>query len=371
MIHFSLRQLEYLVAAAHHGGAARAAQALHVSQPSISKAIAELEALWGERLFVRLHARGLEVTAAGAVRVRQARAVLRQAESLLAPRAVALQGLLRVGCLSTLGPRYLPDILSRLRMAHPDIEVQLIEGDIESLTRQLERGSLDVAVFHIAEQTEEVDACIAWSGQRPVAWLLDLAPVDRRWCLVHATHMDADEYARAATSGAVTGLCPSTEANLGDGIFDLPAWHAAAGSSGIGSDSHICVNAAEELMLLEYSQRLATRQRNVAAIATQPQVASAMTLAAVQGGAQAAGRPIGGIAVGQQADFVVLDALHPALQGLTAPDMLSAHVFASHRSSAVDAVWVGGQRRVTAGRHLLHPSATAGFIAARSQLLTS
>ncbi len=148
MIHFSLRQLEYLVAAAHHGGAARAAQALHVSQPSISKAISELEHLWGERLFVRLHARGLEVTAAGAARVRQARAVLRQAEALLAPRAVALQGLLRVGCLSTLGPRYLPDILSRLRAAHPDIEVQFVEGDTESLTRQLERGALDVALLY-------------------------------------------------------------------------------------------------------------------------------------------------------------------------------------------------------------------------------
>ena len=148
MIHFSLRQLEYLVAAAHHGGAARAAQALHVSQPSISKAISELENLWGERLFVRLHARGLEVTAAGAVRVRQARAVLCQAESLLAARSVALQGLLRVGCLSTLGPRYMPDILSRLRIAHPEIEVQLVEGDTENLTRQLERGSLDVALLY-------------------------------------------------------------------------------------------------------------------------------------------------------------------------------------------------------------------------------
>jgi len=224
--------------------------------------------------------------------------------------------------------------------------------------------------IHIAEQPREVDACLAWSGQRPVAWLLDHAEVNRRWCLVHATHMDADEYARAAASGAVAGLCPTTEANLGDGIFDLPAWQAAAGRWGIGSDSHICVNAAEELMLLEYSQRLATRQRNVAATRAQPQVASAMTLAAVQGGAQAAGRAIGGIAVGQQADFVVLDAQHPALQGLTAPDMLSAHVFASHRSSAIGAVWVSGQQRVTDGRHFLHRSATTGFVAARTQLLT-
>lgn len=148
MIHFSLRQLEYLVAAAHHGGAARAALALHVSQPSISKAISELEALWDERLFVRLHARGLEVTAAGAARVRQARVILRQAELLQAPRAIALQGRLRVGCLSTLGPRYLPGILSRLAFAYPDIEVELIEGDIEDLTRQLERGALDMALLY-------------------------------------------------------------------------------------------------------------------------------------------------------------------------------------------------------------------------------
>ena len=223
--------------------------------------------------------------------------------------------------------------------------------------------------IHIAEQTQEVDACLAWSGQRPVAWLLDHVDVNARWCLVHATHMDADEYARAAVSGAVAGLCPTTEANLGDGIFNLPAWQAGAGRWGIGSDSHICVNAAEELLMLEYSQRLATRQRTVVATAAQPHVASAMTLAAVQGGAQASGREIGGLVVGQQADFVVLDAQHPSLQGLSAPDMLSAHVFASHRSSAVQAVWVNGHERVSQGRHPLHASATAGFVAARSQLL--
>ena len=116
----------------------------------------------------------------------------------------------------------------------------------------------------------EVDACLAWSGQRPVAWLLDHAAVDARWCLVHATHMDADEYRRAAASGAVAGLCPTTEANLGDGIFDFSAWRAAGGRWGIGSDSHACVNAAEELLMLEYSQRLATRQRNVGADARAP-----------------------------------------------------------------------------------------------------
>ncbi|MFE8647103.1 formimidoylglutamate deiminase [Sphingomonas sp. NCPPB 2930] len=223
--------------------------------------------------------------------------------------------------------------------------------------------------IHIAEQTQEVDDCIAWSGQRPVAWLLEHAPVDARWCLVHATHMSDAEYAGAARSGAVAGLCPTTEANLGDGIFDLPRWRDHGGAWGVGSDSHACVNAAEELLMLEYGQRLARRQRNVGASAAQPHVATALTLQAVQGGAQAAGRAVGGLAVGQQADLVVLDAAHPALQGLPAADMLSAHVFASHRSSAIDSVRVAGHARVTGGRHPLHHGAAAAFVAARTQLL--
>lgn len=225
--------------------------------------------------------------------------------------------------------------------------------------------------IHIAEQTAEVEACVAWSGQRPVAWLLDHAAVDARWCLVHATHMDADEYRRAAASGAVAGLCPTTEANLGDGLFDFDAWRTAGGRWGVGSDSHVCVNAAEELMLLEYGQRLAKRQRNIAADAAQPSVAAAMTLAAVQGGAQAAGRAVAGLVVGQQADFAVLDANHPALAGLCASDALSSHVFASHRSSAIASVCVAGKTQVAGGRHPLHHDAAAAFVAARSQLLTA
>ena len=223
--------------------------------------------------------------------------------------------------------------------------------------------------IHIAEQTQEVDDCVAWSGQRPVAWLLDHMPVDARWCLVHATHMDPDEYDRGARSGAVAGLCPTTEANLGDGMFDFPRWRDHGGIWGVGSDSHACVNAAEELMLLEYGQRLSTRQRNVGAEAAHRHVATALTLGAVQGGAQASGRAIAGLAMGQQADFVVLDSTHLALQGLAPEDMLSAHVFASHRTSAIADVWRAGQARVTAGRHALHDRAAQAFVAARAQLL--
>lgn len=145
MLHLSLRQLEYFAAAAEHGGAASAAQALGVSQPSISRAVAELEAHWGEALFVRLHARGLQLTSAGALRHRQARALLQQAALLAGPRGARLEGLLRVGCLGTLGPRHLPAILARLRASCPQIEVELHEADSASLLRQLERGQLDAA----------------------------------------------------------------------------------------------------------------------------------------------------------------------------------------------------------------------------------
>ncbi len=224
--------------------------------------------------------------------------------------------------------------------------------------------------IHIAEQTAEVDACLAWSGQRPVEWLLDHAPVDARWCLVHATHMSAEESTHAARTGAVAGLCPSTEANLGDGIFDAAPWLQAGGHWGVGSDSHACVNAAEELMLLEYSQRLATRQRNVLASVAQPSVATSMTLQAVAGGAQASARPVAGLAVGQQADMAVLDAQHPLLRDLPTPEaMLSAHVFASHRQSALQQVWVAGRVQVQSGRHVLHDTALNGLVTARQQLL--
>lgn len=223
--------------------------------------------------------------------------------------------------------------------------------------------------IHIAEQTAEVDACLAWSGQRPVEWLLEHADVNRRWCLIHATHMSPTEYEAAARSGAVAGLCPTTEANLGDGLFDTTAWRRAGGRWGVGSDSHATVNAAEELMWLEYGQRLHRRERNVLATVAQPNVATAMTLDAVAGGAQAAGRNIAGLAVGQYADFVVLDAQHIALQGLSAPDSLSAHVFASHRTSAIAEVWTQGVPRVVAGRHTIQDTSAAAFIAARSALI--
>lgn len=222
---------------------------------------------------------------------------------------------------------------------------------------------------HVAEQEREVEECLAWCGQRPVEWLLDRLPVNLRWCLVHATHMNTDEMQRSAATGAVAGLCPTTEANLGDGVFPLLEWQAAHGRWGIGSDSQITVDAAEDLRLLEYTQRLSTLRRNVAATEAQPHVATAMTLAAVAGGAAASGRPIRGLTAGQRADLVVLDGGHPLIAGLPAPSALDAHVFASQRRSAIGTVIVGGRTVVHDGRHPRRETAAAAFVRARAALL--
>ncbi|MBV7540659.1 formimidoylglutamate deiminase [Acidovorax sp. sic0104] len=257
-----------------------------------------------------------------------------------------------------------------LRAVPPDSLAAAVQG----LTALSAQAPIHI---HIAEQTQEVEDCIAWSGQRPVQWLLDHAPVDERWCLVHATHMTPLEYQDAARTGAVAGICPTTEANLGDGIFDMPLWLQHGGRWGVGSDSHACVNAAEELLMLEYGQRLSLRQRNVLASRSQTDVATAMMLQAVQGGAQASGRTVGGpagpagLAVGQQADMVALDAQHVALAGLPAPSMLSSHVFGSHRTSAIDSLWVAGVQRVAQGRHALHDAAALAFVAARSTTIAA
>ena len=222
--------------------------------------------------------------------------------------------------------------------------------------------------IHIAEQQREVDDCIAWSGARPVQWLMDHADVDARWCLVHATHMSADESRSLAHSGAVAGLCPSTEANLGDGVFDAAHFVAAGGIWGIGSDSHASVDAAEELRWLEYSQRLALQRRNVLASAAMPQVADHLWSSAVAGGARAAARDIAGLRAGQRADFVVLSN-GGARQELTPDQLLASHVFARHADPTVAEVWVGGRCRVKDGQHELRDAAQRRFVSARTALL--
>lgn len=205
--------------------------------------------------------------------------------------------------------------------------------------------------IHVSEQTREVEDCLAWSGARPVAWLLDQAPVDRRWCLIHATHTTADELRRIAAAGAVAGLCPLTEANLGDGIFDAHTFLSFGGRFGVGSDSNILIGAADELRQLEYAQRLLRRERNV--IATERSVSTGRALydRALAGGASALGRDAPGLKVGAPADIVSLDAGHVALAGRSGDAVIDGWIFAAGRTALVDCVWTGGRKVVTNGRH--------------------
>ncbi|TCP89122.1 formimidoylglutamate deiminase [Rhizobium sp. PP-CC-2G-626] len=200
--------------------------------------------------------------------------------------------------------------------------------------------------IHVAEQVKEVEDCIAWSGARPVEWLLDHVGLDPRWCLIHATHMTDDETKRMAKSGAIAGLCPITEANLGDGTFNASVFGTAGGRFGIGSDSNILIGLPDELRQLEYSQRLLHRSRNVMAAAGQS-TGRALFDAAGAGGAIAlsAASPFGLVA-GAPADFVSLSMPD---SGARHDAVLDAWLFAN--GTRPDSVWVAGKRQVTSGRH--------------------
>ncbi len=220
--------------------------------------------------------------------------------------------------------------------------------------------------IHAAEQVKEVEDCLVWSGARPVRWLLDHADVDRRWCLVHATHMDALETLDLARSGAVAGLCPVTEANLGDGVFNAPDYLGADGRFGIGTDSNVMIGAAAELRQLEYSQRLEARARNVCA---PPGVSAGRALvdAAFVGGAQALARPSGRLAVGAAADILTLNGDHPTLAGKAGDQILDGWIF-SAGDALVDCVFSAGRKVVSGGRHALGEPIAARFKATMLKL---
>lgn len=204
--------------------------------------------------------------------------------------------------------------------------------------------------IHIAEQQKEVDDCLAWSGRRPLQWLYEHAPVDPRWCLVHATHAEADEVQAMARSGAVAGLCLTTEANLGDGIFPAVDFLAQGGRLGIGSDSHVSVSVVEELRWLEYGQRLRDQRRNRLYRPEQPQVGRTLFDAALAGGAQALGQPVGALAVGSRADWIVLDGTDPYLATAEGDALLNRWLFAGGDRQVRD-VMVGGRWVVRNGHH--------------------
>jgi formimidoylglutamate deiminase len=237
--------------------------------------------------------------------------------------------------------------------------------------------------IHVAEQVREVEACLAWSGQRPLQWLLGNAPVDDRWCLVHATHATSAELRDVAASGAVVGLCPLTESSLGDGIFPAADFFDFGGSVAIGTDSNVRLDAAEELRTLEYSQRLAHRARNVLAKADGASTGRTLFDAALNGGAVASGcvsavtlrgatsggsaRPAG-VVCGALLNLLTLNAQHPVLVDRLGDDILDSWVFAGDRG-VVEHVWRAGQQVVVNGHHIRRSAITARYRRALKNLV--
>jgi formimidoylglutamate deiminase len=213
--------------------------------------------------------------------------------------------------------------------------------------------------LHIAEQQREVDQCMSAYGRRPVRWLLENLPVTDSWCLVHATHMHFDETAELAKSGAVVALCPSTEANLGDGLFPLHDFLKEGGRIAIGSDSHISINPFEELRWLEYGQRLATRSRNVVSL-RDSHVGRELFSRALEGGASASGQETVGLTKGAPADLVVLSDDDPMLAGHDDESRLDALVFSGY-PLPVERVMVNGEWRVVDASHVDQEHARAAF----------
>ncbi len=220
--------------------------------------------------------------------------------------------------------------------------------------------------IHIAEQPAEIAAISEWLGARPVEWLLANAQVGPSWCAVHATHMTPAETIGLAATGAVAGLCPVTEANLGDGPFDGPGWVAAMGVFGVGSDSNVRISLVEELRTLEYSQRLRDLARNVM-VAGEGSVGASLYRAAAKGGAQALARDAGTIMIGKLADLVAVDGDHPALCALDGDQLLDGLVFAAPDAVVTD-LWSAGRHRVKGGRHVARDRIADAYRAAVRRL---
>ncbi len=220
-------------------------------------------------------------------------------------------------------------------------------------------GDLPVHI-HVAEQQPEVDACLEWSGQRPVAWLLDNLPVDGRWCLIHATHLDDHELAGLAERGPVIGLCPTTEANLGDGIARAEEMAGRAVPLAIGSDSHVSLSVSEELRWLEYGQRLVSGRRNRMTRPDQAIVGEQLYMSAAEAGARATGQPVGRIEAGRRADLLVLDPDDPLLAACPPAHRLNRWLFAAGER-AIRQVRVAGATVVDDGHHPQAAEAAEAF----------
>jgi len=270
------------------------------------------------------------------------------------------------------------DLVERSRAAVaalPAARVGIAPHSLRAVTpetlRAVCRGMPDGPIhIHAAEQVREVEECVAALGRRPVEWLLENIALDSRWCVIHATHTTDAEIKALAASQAVAGLCPITEASLGDGIFDGASYLAAGGRFGIGSDSNIQIDAAAELRQLEYSQRLRRLARNVMTLRELEPTGRALLAAVLAAGAQALQRPIGALAAGARADIAVLDADHPDLAARSGDQWLNAWVFVAGRS-AVKAVLVGGETLVEAGRHVQRSAIETRFKAAIARIMAT
>lgn len=223
--------------------------------------------------------------------------------------------------------------------------------------------------IHIAEQIGEVQDCLAIRGARPVEWLFDHAQVDAHWCLVHATHLTEAETTQLARSGAVAGLCPTTEANLGDGLFPLARFLDGGGALGIGSDSHISISPVEELRWLEYGQRLLSRHRNIAARQQGDSVGETLWRAALAGGLRASGLPAAELGDGARADLIALDDSSPLLAARDTRSMVDSFVFAGNTPLVRD-VMVAGRWQVRDFQHRDEAAIAVRYRAAVEALAT-
>lgn len=243
----------------------------------------------------------------------------------------------------------------------------------EELQRVLEHGDrLDDAMpvhIHAAEQQKEVDDCIAWSGARPVQWLLDNVVLNGRWCVIHATHMNEAETVALAGSKSVAGLCPTTEGDLGDGLFNAKTYLAHHGRFGIGGDSHVSVDPFLELRLFEYGQRISCQQRNVFGLMRAGSFGGRLYGEACSGGARALGQCIGAIAAHHRADWVVLDESALAIAQRRGDELLDSAIFGPTRAPIRD-VMVGGQWRVRDGAHSRSGQSATSYRATLKRLLT-
>ncbi len=222
--------------------------------------------------------------------------------------------------------------------------------------------------IHIAEQQKEVADCQAFCGLRPVQFLFQQVAVDAQWCLIHATHLTEDEVQLIAKSKAVVGLCPITEANLGDGLFPAPDFVRLGGRWGVGSDSNVLIDAAGELQTLEYGQRLILRARNVLSRGEGSSTGRSLFDAALAGGHQAMGVAVQGLEVGAPADCISLKADHPGLAGATNDRILDSWIFAGGKGM-VDCVWRGGRQWVVDGRHLTRAAVQTRYATTMARLL--